>query len=92
MVELRVFGKDFPDEAYNKMREVAAAVAEHYAGKVSIVECDFRSEDADNLGIGRAPALAIGDHVVAVGLVPALGQLIIKVGDALAGSPASADE
>ncbi|MFQ6098531.1 MAG: thioredoxin family protein [Armatimonadota bacterium] len=92
MVELRVFGKDFRNEEYEKMREAAEAVAQHYEGKVSVVEYDFRSEEANELGIARCPALSVNDRVVAVGVTPQVGSLIIKVGDALAEAAHSADE
>ncbi|MGD8238574.1 MAG: thioredoxin family protein [Armatimonadota bacterium] len=80
MTELKVFGKDRADEAYETLLERAQRIAASFGGRVTVNEYELDSDEARRLGVARAPALAIGGDLAYVGTVPTVGQLATMVG------------
>ena len=84
MIELKVFGKDQAGDAYETLLERAQRIAASFGGKVTVNEYELDSDEARQLGVARAPALAIGTGLAYVGSVPTVGQIATMVGVVLA--------
>lgn len=83
MLELRVFGKDINDAAYRAAVARAQEAAESFGDQVTVVECDSTSEEAQELGIARFPAIAMGRRLVAVATIPPMSRLTAHLSAAL---------
>ena len=83
MIELKVFGKDRPGEAYQALLDRVQQIAADYAKQVTVNEYDIASDAARELGIVRAPALAVGGKLLYVGTVPTAGQIGAAVAAAI---------
>ncbi|MFQ6133465.1 MAG: hypothetical protein ACE5R4_15590 [Armatimonadota bacterium] len=83
MVELRVFGKDINDAGYREALARAQEAAESFGDQVSVVGYDSTSEEAEELGIGRFPAVAVGRRLVAVATIPPVSRLTALLSAAL---------
>ena len=83
MIELRVFGRDIGDAGYRAALARAREAAAPFSDQVSVVECDSTSVEAQQMGIARFPALAIGRGLVSVALTPPMSRVTALLAAAL---------
>lgn len=84
MITLKVFGKDQPDHPYEMLLDRTQRIAARFPAQVTVHEYELGSEEALQLGVARAPALAIDDKLIFVATVPTVGQIGSMVTAALA--------
>jgi hypothetical protein len=83
MIELNLFGADQSDEMYETLLERVQRIAARYTDQVAVNEYALDSDEARELGIGRAPALALGDKLLYVGSVPTAREVAATIAAAV---------
>jgi hypothetical protein len=75
MIELKLFGRAQAGEPYETLLQRTQRVAARFPRQVIVREYELNSDEARQLGIARAPALAIGGTLRYVGTIPTAGQI-----------------